>query len=231
MPWILLDHSWHSYLLITLHDNQPETFDQSSGCGGGVRFHLAEAVTKINDLIFVVLARWQRFHAGWRTLLSLSFFPSAKAAWSCRSRSWVTYLGTGGVLYIPIRARTCKAMSKCVERIPGIPLLGPGGLARCWVPGREGRGAVVEEEGGSGADSAADAPLISITSCSHKLNCLGFSAWQHINRALLRQQQPEREEFHQIQYFCRKKAPWELWREQNSAVMALLTILLAFKDK
>lgn len=57
---------------------------------------------------------------------------------------WVTYLGTASVLYIPIGARTCKAMSECVERIPAIPLLGPGGLARCWVPGREGRGAVAE---------------------------------------------------------------------------------------
>lgn len=50
-------------------------------------------------------------------------------------------LGAGGALYITAGVRTCKATSECAERIPSIPPLGPGGLARCWVPGREGRGA------------------------------------------------------------------------------------------
>lgn len=107
--------SFLTFIFISHSPWQPaRTFNQTSG--GGVRFHLAGAVTKINDRIFVVLARRQHFHPGWLTLLPPLLFPVC---------SWATYLGPGGALHIPIRARTCKAMSKWVERIPGIPLSVP----------------------------------------------------------------------------------------------------------
>lgn len=56
----------------------------------------------------------------------------------------------------PAGVRTCKAASKCAERIPGILLLGPGGLVWCWVPGREGRGAGGESAADSAADTSSD---------------------------------------------------------------------------
>lgn len=40
-----------------------------------------------------------------------------------------------------------------------------------------------EPRKGSAADSAADSPLISISSCSHKPNCLTFQHGSHVNRA------------------------------------------------
>ncbi|CAK6950043.1 Hypothetical predicted protein [Scomber scombrus] len=48
--------------------------------------------------------------------------------------------GAVGVFFIPLGENVQSSEQMC-ERIPHILLLGPGGLARCWVPGREGRGA------------------------------------------------------------------------------------------
>lgn len=80
-------------------------------------------------------------------------YPSAKLPWSstrCRLSPTLTLAHSGARWthprdqrhgFHPTGVRTCKAVSKCAERIPRIPLLGPGGLVWCWVPGREGRGA------------------------------------------------------------------------------------------
>lgn len=171
--------------------------------GGGLRFHLAGAVTKINDLIFVVLARWQHLHAGWLTLLSLSFFPFSQPTrllpltllgdlpWN-RQRSLHPHKGENVQSSEQMRWED-SWHSPAQSWWPG-PVLGS------WERGKRSRGG----GGGSGADSAADSPLISITSCSHKLNWLSFLAWQHINRALLRKQplvpmKRERQTFRQIQ--------------------------------
>lgn len=81
----------------------------------------------------------------------------------------------------PAGVGTCKAVRKCVERIPRILLLGPGGLARCWVPGREGRGA----RGSRLPTQQLTPPLISISSYSHKPNCLTFQHSSRVNRAFL----------------------------------------------
>lgn len=124
----------------------------------GFRFLPAGAVTKINDLIFVVLAEWQQLYPGWLTLSAVchswrSPLPFCQIALILRS--WLplghpcapsllskVFASSGpAALFTSHGVRTCKAMSKCAERIPRILLLSPGGLSRCWVPGREGRGA------------------------------------------------------------------------------------------
>lgn len=120
-------------------------------------------------------------------------YPSAKLPWSsahCRlaptlalahcGARWSHPEGRRRSLH-PIRVRTCKAASKCVERIPRILRLGPGGLARCWVPGREGRGA----RGNRLPTQQLTPPLIFISSYSHKPNCLTFQHGSHVNRVFL----------------------------------------------
>lgn len=161
----------------------------------GFRFHPAGAVTKINDLIFVVLAGWQHLCPGWLTLSAVchswrSPLPISQIALILRSlpplahphcgARWSHPQGRRRSLH-PIRVRTCKAVGKCVERIPHILRLGPGGRTRCWVPGREGRGA----RGNRLPTQQLTPPLISISSYSHKPNCLTFQQGSHVNRAFL----------------------------------------------
>lgn len=152
--------SFLTFIFISHSPWQPaRTFNQTSG--GGIRFHLAGAVTKINDRIFVVLARRQHFQDdSLSCLLSCFLFAPGRrtsdpaalftSPWGReRAKQWAN--GLRGFLAFP-----------CWSRWPG-PVLGS------WERGKRSLGG-----GGSGADSAADAPLISITSCSHKPNCLTF---------------------------------------------------------
>lgn len=190
LPQFLLDLSWVSSV-ISCSPGQA-TCQNLWSTPYGFRFHPAGAVTKINDLIFVVLAEWQQLRPGWLTLSAVchswrsplpisqialilrSLPPPAHPATRTRRSKVVASSGAGGTVFIPPGVRTCKAMSKCAERIPRILLLGPGGLVWCWVPGIEGRGA----GGNRQPTQQLTPPLISISSCSHKPKLSDFSAWQ-----------------------------------------------------
>lgn len=80
----------------------------------------------------------------------------------------------------PTGVRTSKVVSKCAERIPCIPLLSPGGLVWCWVPGREGRGA------GVNVSRLSSWHLFWSLSLPTVINqkCWTFQQGNHINTAL-----------------------------------------------
>lgn len=135
----------------------------------GFRFHPVGAVTKINDLIFVVLAGWQQLHPGWLTLSAVchswrSPLPISKIALILRSlppcrppsSSLTTgqggrILGAGGMVFIPHGWERAKQWANVLREFLAFS---------CSVPvawfGVGFLGEREEEPGESAADSAAD---------------------------------------------------------------------------
>lgn len=191
----LLDLSWMSFV-ISCSPGQAARQNLWS-TPYGFRFQPAGAVTKINDLIFVVLAEWQQLCPRWLTLSTLPCLtlsskhwpkrpgppPVAASHWQQQHRSeeqGERILRARRHGFHPTGVRTSKAVSKCAERIPCIPPLSPGGPVWCWVPGREGRGA------GVNVSRLSSWHLLWSLSLPTAINqkCRTFQQGGHINTAL-----------------------------------------------
>lgn len=164
----------------------------------GFRFHPAGAVTKINDLIFVVLAGWQQLHPGWLTLSAVchswrSPLPISKIALILRSLppccppSSSLTKGQGGRIhglaawFSSRKGENVQSSEQmCWENSSHSPARSrwPGLVLGSWERGKR-------SQGNRQPTQQLTPPLISISSYSHKPNCLTFQHGSHVNIAFL----------------------------------------------
>lgn len=166
LQMVPLDHSWISFVISCSPGWATCQNLWSTPCG--YRFQPAGAVTKINDLIFVVLAEWQDPCPGWLTLSAVchsrhSPLPISQIALILSSLPplahprahslWSKVVASSGpsACFSSHWVRTCKAASKCVREF----LTFSCSVLVAWL-GVGFLGEREEEPGELAADSAAD---------------------------------------------------------------------------